>query len=411
MENKTEKLNLFFEKIKTISFWQRLFGWTGIRSLSYEAYQEFKALVGTLAQTSKDLDESRGTIGVLRNDVDHLKSAAARMESNIEQLERKLNGAEARVAEFQQENSALRQSEPQRQREHENRISVLTAELDRIRTERSKEQEESKQKEVQRIDLLKQTWAKHQENVRSAMKQICQRHTIEYVDVVPFKGNPDNTIKICDEFVIFDAKSPASDDLQNFPSYIRTQTESVRKYIKEENVRKDIYLVVPSNTAEVLRQFSYNMADYSVYIVTLDVLEPLILSLKRIEEYEFVDQLTPEERENICRLIGKFAHTAKRRIQIDHFFAREFLDVLNKCKAYLPPDILQKVIEFELSEKQNPPQERRAKQILTRDLQADTDMIQKEAEAREIIFPPSLGDDLKSLPLFESDESDSGRNP
>ena len=147
------------------------------------------------------------------------------------------------------------------------------------------------------------------------------------------------------------------------------------------------------------------MGDYNVYVVTIDVLEPLILSLKKIEEYEFVGQLSPEERENICRIVGKFAHIAKRRIQIDHFFAWEFLDVLTKCKADLPQEILEKVIEFEKAEKTNPPQERRSKQILTKDLQLDSEKIQREAEAKAIVFPPSLQKNLNSLPLYEDDES------
>lgn len=147
------------------------------------------------------------------------------------------------------------------------------------------------------------------------------------------------------------------------------------------------------------------MADYNVYIVTIDVLEPLILTLKKIEEYEFVNQLSPEERENICRVIGKFAHMTKRRIQIDHFFARQFLDILTKCETDLPGEILEKVIEFEQSEKLNPPQEKRAKQILTQTLETDSGKIQKEAEAKAIIFPTSLQKNLKSIPLYEGEDS------
>jgi hypothetical protein len=234
---------------------------------------------------------------------------------------------------------------------------------------------------------------------------ICEKHTIEYLDKVPFKGSPDNTIKLCDEFIIFDAKSPSSDDLQNFPMYIKSQTESVKKYIKEESVRKDIFLVIPSNTVDVIESFSYNMADYRVYIVTLDVLEPPILNLKRIEEYEFVNQLSPEERENICRIIGKFAHMTKRRIQIDQFFTWEFLEILTKCQADLPKEIIDKVIEFERSEKLNPPQERRAKQILTKDLESDNEKTQKEAAAKGIAFPSTLQKNLKQSPLYEGDKT------
>jgi hypothetical protein len=120
-----------------------------------------------------------------------------------------------------------------------------------------------------------------------------------------------------------------------------------------------------------------------VYIITKDALEPIILSLKKIEEYEFADKLSPEERDNVCRIIGKFAHTTKRRIQIDQFFAEEFLDTLQKAKQ-LPTDILESVIKFENAEKLNPPMEKRKKQILTKDLKEKSEEIKKEIELRDI---------------------------
>ena len=60
----------------------------------------------------------------------------------------------------------------------------------------------------------------------------------------PFKGNPDNTIKICDEFVVFDAKSPGTEDLKVFYKYIKKQAEDMKKYAKQESVKRDVFLVV-----------------------------------------------------------------------------------------------------------------------------------------------------------------------
>ena len=68
----------------------------------------------------------------------------------------------------------------------------------------------------------------------------------------PFHGNPDNTIEICDEYIIFDAKCPSGDDLTNFPKYIKTQTEIVKKYASQEKVKKDIFLVSSANTIHVI---------------------------------------------------------------------------------------------------------------------------------------------------------------
>jgi hypothetical protein len=405
METKFEKLRLFFETIKSIGFWQRIFGWRQVTNLSYDAYKEFNELIDSLDRVIKEADQAKNFNAVLNNDKDHFNSEKIKLESSLESTKEKLATVEKEAADHKASVASYKQTEADRKEKFDNDVAALNKITARIQDERLKEQEDLRKNGIMRFEAMKETWSKHQENVKNVIKMICDRHTIQYLDKVPFKGSPDNTIKLCDEFVIFDAKSPSSDDLQNFPTYIKAQTESVKKYIKEEGVRKDIFLVIPSNTVDVIESFVHNMADYTVYVVTLDVLEPLILSLKKIEDYEFVNQLSPEERENICRIIGKFAHMTKRRIQVDQFFAWEFLDALTKCKADLPKEIFDKVVEFEKNEKLNPPQDRRSKQILDKDLILDGEKIRKEAEAKGIIFPATVKKSLENLPLYDGEKS------
>ncbi len=61
-------------------------------------------------------------------------------------------------------------------------------------------------------------------------------------------------------------------------------------------------------------------------------------------------------------------------------------------KNDLPEDLLKSVIEFEKAEKLNPPTERRAKQILTKDLQEKNDSINAEAQIRDIAIPNSFNE-------------------
>ena len=51
-----EKLNLFFSKIKELTFWQRLFSWRAVRNLSYDAFEEFKSLQKELFQKDQGFD-------------------------------------------------------------------------------------------------------------------------------------------------------------------------------------------------------------------------------------------------------------------------------------------------------------------------------------------------------------------
>ena len=466
---KFEKLEQFFERIKNLGFWQRLFNWRPVQTLSYEAFEEYKTLVESLRNAEEQVASSGSRVDLLTNDNSHIKVESVKLQTalevsnqkivsieaaltalksavasrdeniklsdakiveqqaeikslkeklteiqkafssieatlasrdetikqsekkNIEQqaemrwLKENLRSVQEHFAAVSNENAISKKTESNRAQAYESKIENLKSITDRVHNEREAEKLENQAREIERLASMKDTWGKHQTCVKESIKMICQKHTIVYVDQVPFKGNPDNTIKICDEFVVFDAKSPSSDELNNFPAYIKQQAESVKKYVKQENVRKDVFLVIPSNTVEVIEQFNYNMADYNVYIVTLDALEPIMLSLKRIEDYEFLDQLTPEEREDICRIIGKFAHITKRKIQIDQFFTREFLNILSKCETALPSEILAKVIEFEKSEKMNPPQEKRAKQISLKDLDSDSEKIRKSVE----LFVPS----------------------
>ncbi len=144
------------------------------------------------------------------------------------------------------------------------------------------------------------------------------------------------------------------------------------------------------------------MADYVVHIVATDTLEPIILALKKIENYEFAEQLSPEERDNICRVIGKFAHATKRRIQIDSYFCGEFINILNNCSC-LPEDIFEKTREFEKSDKMNPPLEKRAKLISPDRLKQDIHRINHEAAAHDIDTLVS-GPVIDNLPLYRNDE-------
>jgi len=396
MNKKFERLSLFFEQIKTVGFWQRIFGWRQIKSLSYDAYGEFKELLNSIDNNSQELERIKISTTATDSENERLKAEKIEIKEEMKQLRDK-------VARISDEITVFKQTENDRKVKYEGDVATFNTLTNQIRDDRNKEIDDRQKNEIKKLETMKETWAKHEEKVETTMKAICDKHTIEYVDKVPFKGSPDNTLKISDEFIIFDAKSPSSDDLTNFSTYVKTQTEAVKKYIKEDSVRKEIFLVIPSNTVGVIDQYCYNMADYTVYVVTLDVLEPLVLSLRKIEDYEFVDQLSPEERDNICRVIGKFAHITKRRIQIDQFFCSEFLAILTKCGADLPKDVLDKVIEFEKSDRMNPPVEKRSKQILVKDLMSESEKIKKEAEVKGIAFPDAVERNLKTLPLYENE--------
>ncbi len=338
----------------------------------------------------KEISERNTTITNLTNE---LQIAAARTE-NFEQIKLEKTAINERLTQvdrernsLKNENIAYQKAEEGRQKEVTKSIASALTLQESLEAEKSRLNDERVQEKEDVLKKMKLKWSDHEKDVQNHLQLICRNNVITYVSQEDFphpRNKPDSSIEIMDQLIVFDAKSPANDDLSNFPKYIKAQTENLKKYAKHDNVKNDLFLVIPSNTLEVINQFHYNIGDYNVYIITKDALEPIVLSLKKIEDYEFADKLSPEERDNICRIIGKFAHTTKRRIQVDEFFAREFLDTLTKAGSQLPRDILENVIKFENAEKLNPPMEKRNKKILTKDLKDNVDKLEKEMEMREI---------------------------
>ena len=443
-----DNLKKTFDTLKSLNFFQRLFGWGKIKSQLIDANGDLQRLFSAIENvksensklaTASEIEKASAknlleTANRFSTEVqvikqsnttlskqyeDSLKEIATLKESNNSFLKRgtelsndlavtkqKFENADVNFQKALNQITQLEKEDQFRKQEHSNAISSLRQIQEKIQRDRDRELEEKNRIEFEKIKKLKETWLNHEENVKNRIKTICSQYTIEYVDRVPFKGKPDNTLKINNEYIIFDAKSPGSDDLSNFPNYLKSQVES-GKYVKEDDVRKEVFLVVPGNTLDYLEQFAYKLSDYTVYIISIDALEPIILALRRIEDYEFAEQLSPEERENICRVIGKFVHLSKRRIQIDGFFAKQFFELVYRSEADLPKDLLEKVVEFEKSEKLNPPIERRSKQISIKDLEIDHERLKSEANQRGIITQDALlSKELNKLPLYSTESDD-----
>lgn len=419
-------LQSFIETIKNLGFFQRLFSWQKVRTRLIDAagalsslQTEVQNLEGLKTALANEVSGCRKDIKLLEEqktrleamlsglheaaaEKDHriaglsgeLASAAAShrsaeilshsLKTELAEVRESLRQVQQNLREAREECIQLRKDEEGRKAEQARAMETLQKWREQVQADRNREIEERQQAEIERLKALKQTWTDHENMVKNRMRSLCQKHTIEYAETVPFKGTPDNAIRLCHEYIVFDAKSPGSDDLHNFPLYLKDQAEKAKKYARQEAVKKDVFFVVPSNTLEVIRQTVFPHGDFDVYIVSVDVLEPLLLCLQKIETYEFAEQLTPEERENICRIIGRFTHLTKRRIQIDSFFARQFMELVLKCDSDLPQEIKTEVAQFEKAEKLNPPSDRRSKTIDPKQLQKDMLQLEIEIESRGI---------------------------
>tara|TARA_B110000211_G_C14005855_1_gene520763 strand:+ start:131 stop:1309 length:1179 start_codon:yes stop_codon:yes gene_type:complete len=362
-------------------------GYLNFNKNSENNSEEDKKRISELEQNSAAKEQEINTLEKNSEVLNAKMHSFEQLKTESTTLKEKLTNTEGERNNLKNENIALRKEEENRNETLRKSIAAsntlqesLTKEKERLNDERVEEIEKKQEQ-------MKKQWREHEKDIETHIQIICKNHILTYIPQEEFpypRNKPDNTVHISNQYIVFDAKSPSNEDLSNFPKYIKSQTENLKKYAKHADVKKDLFLVIPSNTLGVIQQFTYNMGDYNVYVITKDAIEPIIISLKRIQDFDLVEKLNPEQRDDICRIIGKFAHTTKRRIQIDQYFAEEFLDTLKKAKTQLPKEILKSVIEFEDAEMLNPPMEKRNKKILTQELIDKRTQLTKEIEIREI---------------------------
>ena len=165
-------------------------------------------------------------------------------------------------------------------------------------------------------------------------------------------------------------RSASAEDWGNFKTYVKQQAELAIKYAKHEGVRKDIYMVVPTNAVSVIPASCLDFPSHRVFVITPEALEPVLMTLQQLETYKIIQEIGPDERQAIIRIIGSLVYASKRRIQVDQYFNGAMLDLIREIQKQVPETILSEVVKVEQSMKLNPGQDRRTKGIDTDSLES-----------------------------------------
>jgi len=394
------------QELQALSWWGRLFGWSRIRRMLLDASTEWESNQTSMARMSAELQALQNDLMQAQQAVKMAEARAGDLHRDKERLDLELGSSRREVQRLGSELAGLTQIDQQRRAELQNNLTSLAQLKDRIAEERLQEHQTRQEELERKQQRLRQTWQTHQVNVSNKIRQIAEKYTLQVVDKFPMKGEPDNVLMLCEQYVVLDAKSPGGEDLANFGIYLKTQAESASKYTKQEGVFGQLFFVVPSNTLESLPQTVFRFIEYTVYVIPMEALEPVILSLVKVEEYMNVKEISPEDRRNIFVILGRFAHLTKRRLQVDQFFANESLSLAAETENRLPEEMRKEVAEIEKSVRLNPPQERTTKEIGLSSLQSQHKKIEKGLRERGVL-PESenLASGLNELPLYTPEDT------
>ncbi len=335
------------------------------------------------------------------NSQESREEAEALLKSRNSDLSLKLESVLNENKMLEKKISALEESSVQREREYSKYVATLNTQMELQQKAQETERLAREAAEIERQSLLARTWQRHEISVEEKVRMICQRNTIEYVakEKFPNRGKPDNSVLICDKFVVFDSKSPQGEDLTNFPTYIRTQAEQAKKYVGDD-IQADIFFVVPNSAIEVIKDTLIVSAKYRVHIITPDAIEPIMLALQKLEAYEFAENLSPMDRDMIVQILGRMAHNMKRKVQMDQFMNSQAIAILMEAEK-LPADILSEARKIERASVLNPPKDGKKSLVDLMELKEDAQKLTGKGVGQDIQmeFQASL---LNSIPLHKS---------
>lgn len=376
------------QELNTVGFWKIIFRWSSIKNWLINTFLELQKVSEIAEQDHLELERVNRELFIVKSAKDVAENRLNDLNQDKAGLTAELTFLRNQLRIFESENAQLKNAEEKRYNDHQKSLETLSAFQNNIIAEKEQMKNEQQKQAIAKLESQKQTWQRHQQDVENKMRLLCEKHTIEYVDTVPFKGDPDNTIVISDLFQVFDSKSPRGEDLSNFTTYLNKEAQNAKKYAEKKDVRSDIFFVVPSNTLSILTQTVFVFEKHSVYVIPTEALEPVLISLKKIEDFEFMGQFTPDDRENICRIIGRLVHNIKRRVQIDISLGKETMSLASDCEKLLPEEIAKEVLLIERAIKVNPTREMKGKEILLEDLKEDLLKAEKNSERIAGIVTP-----------------------
>lgn len=197
-----------------------------------------------------------------------------------------------------------------RAREHADMVSKLEEAKKSFEDEKIRVRREDEERQKQIAEEKDRIWNNHENEVIANLKEVCQNPSVGFQfyentnlpEGFDGKIKPDFLVEFLGQYIVFDAKK--SKDIR---TYISTQVKNTAiKYKGNPQIYTTVFFVVPSQEIEELKELSFVEEGFSFFVIAPDAIEPILANFKRITEYARVEELDPQDRENIVQLIANY---------------------------------------------------------------------------------------------------------
>jgi len=309
-----------FDRINNYGFFQRLFAWKILKKDSIR-----------LNSKIDDFSEILSNIQLQLSRLDELKKNEAVISKKDNE-----------IMELRDEVTKYRTTKEERRKAFDKKMSDYDNYVSRAEEKKQREEDEEERVRVENENLRKISWQTHESDVANFITNECIKYAIKYVgpEDFPDRKKPDNSILVEDRYVIFDAKSPKDNqDTASFISDINTKVKDQEKYAKLPKVKKDIYLVVPSNLYSDIKKKHYPQGKFDVWIITMEQIPVMFAHYKRTMDYENFEGLSQDDKDALIKQMGNLSFNLRRKLMVDSLFGKKFLEALKSSQDNLPEEL------------------------------------------------------------------------
>lgn len=285
-----------------------------------------------MKKISKERDELAGKYETVALEKTELQSARKYLEKELTETRDVLARHEA--------------EEVRKQKEFEERIHKLSAAEKALEDERQRIRREDEEEQASILEEQSRIWNDHEQMVLSRLREACQKPAIGFtlhdntgLPSIFTKLKPDAVIPFLGQYVVFDAKKSRS-----IRTYIPEQIKSTaRKYKDIPEIYPTVFFVVPANEIQELKNHSFIEEGFSFHIISLESIEPILASLRKISEYDTIADFDPQDREIIVNLIANYDRHISLQNAANILLTKESIGLMNS-KEGLHPEIRKEII-------------------------------------------------------------------
>jgi len=350
------------EKINNYGFLQRLFAWKLLKKDSTKLDSKLEDLQDTISDLRQKFNR--------HDDLNNVKIENDNLKKEITTYENTIDGEKKKLADAQNKYHNMITSQEKRQ---------------------EKKEKEEKDKHDQEEADRKVSWQTHESEVSAFIQSECMKYDIQYIGPQDFpdRKKPDNSIIIDERHIIFDAKSPG--DKEDSAAFIRGLNQKAKdqeKYTKMPNVKKDIYLVVPSNLYPDIPKTHYPLGKFDAWIITMEQISVILSHYKKTMDYEKFEGLSPDDKDALIREMGNLEFNLRYKIMVDSVFGKKFLEAIKSSKDNLPEEINDEIEKVVTDSKDNVSRKDSGKPLSLDSIEREFNEANLLSQSRGIPTPP-----------------------